>query len=230
MPQNLILKFTKNTFSEKLIFAVLSMRKPRIRMPKTPNFDTEINKKYLLGSSPKKIRFWASWLQKAPINRFQNHPKIDENPAPDHFVSILLFPWSPKVVPRCQNRPPGCPKVLKHGCIIASQGVSEVPKRQNRGTKPPKWQPKGAYRGQLANIVAIRKRFNVSQKKFFACVFIARFGTCFFTWIRWQLETNTSNQISMKNCDRLFLHRLPVKVSEGHSGCLGTCKYLQCLR
>ena len=44
----------KNDFSEKLIFAIPSMRKPRIRMPKNPNFDTEMNTKSFLESKPKK--------------------------------------------------------------------------------------------------------------------------------------------------------------------------------
>ena len=41
---------------------------------------------------------------------FPNHPKINEKPLPDRFVSILLLRWSSMVVPRCQNGT--SPKVL----------------------------------------------------------------------------------------------------------------------
>ena len=106
-------KFTKNEFGSKLIFAILPMRKPRIPMPKTRNFDTEINQKTFWDQARNKMKFRASWIQKTPINRFQNHPKIDENPTPDHFVSILLLSWASKVVPRLQNGPQGATEVPK---------------------------------------------------------------------------------------------------------------------
>ena len=120
-------KLTKNAFGEKLIFAIPSMRKPRIRMPKTRKLDTEINKKSFCNQARKKAKFWASWIQKATIYRFQNHPKIDENPAPDHFVSILLLSWSSKVVPRCQNGPPGCSRSVK---MLAQNIKMETPNPQ----------------------------------------------------------------------------------------------------
>ena len=128
-------KFTKNEFGEKLIFAIPSMQKPRIRMPETRNFDTEINKKTFWDQARKKMKFWASWIQKAPINRFQNHPKIDENPAPDHFVSILLLSWSSKVVPRCQNGPPVCSRSVK---MLAQNIKMETPNPPNGNLEKPK--------------------------------------------------------------------------------------------
>jgi hypothetical protein len=47
----------KNEFGQKLIFAIISMRKPRIRMPKTRNFDTEINKKTFWDQARKNVKF-----------------------------------------------------------------------------------------------------------------------------------------------------------------------------
>ena len=46
-------------------------------------------------------------------NESQNHFKIDENPVPDHLVSMLLLPWSSRGVPRCQNGRPGCSRGIK---------------------------------------------------------------------------------------------------------------------
>ena len=38
----------------------------------------------------------------------QNQLKTKENPVPNHLVSILLLPWSSKVLSRCQIGPPRC--------------------------------------------------------------------------------------------------------------------------
>ena len=133
--QNSSSKFTKNEFGEKLIFAIPSMRKPRILMPTTRNVDTEISEKTFWDQARNKVKFWASWIQKAPINRFQNHPKIDENPAPDHSVSILLLSWAPKVVPRCQNGPPGCSRGAK---MVARNIKIETPSPPNGNLEKPK--------------------------------------------------------------------------------------------
>ena len=123
--QNSGSEIAKNEFGQKLIVAILSMRKPRIRMPESRNFDTEINKKTFWDQARKKMKFWASWIQKAPINRFQNHPKIDENPTPDHFVSILLLSWASKVV---AEWPPGCFRGAK---MVARNIKIETPRSPN---------------------------------------------------------------------------------------------------
>ena len=64
----------------------------------------------------KQMEMSSLGAQKAFKIRSQKHPKINENPVPDSLESILLLPWSSKVLPRCQNGFPGC---------------------QNGGTKPP---------------------------------------------------------------------------------------------
>ena len=47
------------------------------------------------------------------IDRSRNHSKIDQNPVTGNFVSILLLPWSSRVVPRCQNGLPRCARRAK---------------------------------------------------------------------------------------------------------------------
>ena len=56
----------------------------------------------------------------------QNHIKINENPVPDPLETSMLLPWFSKVLPRCQNGPPGY---------------------KNGGTKLPKWQVPGTRTG-----------------------------------------------------------------------------------
>ena len=71
----------------------------------------------------------ASVPKKLQKNRFRNHSKINENqnPVQDLLETILLFPLTSKVFPRCQNCPQGC---------------------QNGGTEPPEWQLRGTERGR----------------------------------------------------------------------------------
>ena len=54
--------------------------------------------------------------QKSLKIKSQNQQKINDDPVLVPLVSILLFPWSSKVLPRCQN---------------------SVPWRQNKGTQTP---------------------------------------------------------------------------------------------
>ena len=60
------------------------------------------------------------------LGESQNQPKINEHPVPEPLETILLHPGCSKALPRCQNGPPAC---------------------QDGGTKPPKWQARGAKRG-----------------------------------------------------------------------------------
>ena len=39
--------------------------------------------------------------------------KINEEPVPEHLVSIQLLPWSSKAAPQCQNCSPGCSRGAK---------------------------------------------------------------------------------------------------------------------
>ena len=80
-------------------------------------------------------RTGASWTQKANTHKSRNHPKIKENPANYHLESILLLPWSPRVVPRCQHGPsPGCSPVVK----MVSQNVKmEAPSPPNGNHEKP---------------------------------------------------------------------------------------------
>ena len=83
-----------------------------------------------------KKKTWKQVRNKIEISRLggqhnfrsQNHTKIDKNPVPDHFMSILLLPWSSSVVPRCQKGSPGCPRDAK----VVTQGAKmEAPSLQN---------------------------------------------------------------------------------------------------
>ena len=58
-------------------------------------------------------------VTKTNIDRFQNHPKIDESHAPDHLMSILLLPWSSRVPPSCQNNLQGCSRDAKMSPTIS---------------------------------------------------------------------------------------------------------------
>ena len=60
-----------------------------------------------------KIKISSLGVQKAFKFRSQKQSKIDENPVPDHLASILLLPWSSRVVPKCQDGPPGCSQDAK---------------------------------------------------------------------------------------------------------------------
>ena len=112
-------KSIKHDFCEKSTFAIPSMRKPRIWSPKHQNFDSEIDKKVTWKQTRRKIEISSLGIQKAIKIRSKNRSKIDGNLVPDHLMSILLLPWSSRVVPRCQNGPPGC----SQGAKLVSQGV-----------------------------------------------------------------------------------------------------------
>ena len=114
------------------------------------------------------------WTPKTDINRSRNHSKIDKNPVICNFVSILLLPWSSRVVPRCENGLPMCSRDAKmvpmvvprckngfprcsRGAKMGSRNVKKKaapsllnsnPSSQRGGTEPPKWQPPRAKRGQ----------------------------------------------------------------------------------
>jgi hypothetical protein len=70
----------KNEFGEKLFFSIHSMRKPRIRMPKTLNVDTEINQK----------TFWDQASSKnLPVSVLAQVSHNSDAVAPNsHFSSI----------------------------------------------------------------------------------------------------------------------------------------------
>ena len=61
--------------------------------------------------------FTFFWTPKTSINKSRSHSQINKHPVTGNFVSILLLPWSSRVV---------------RGDKMASQGASG----------PPKWPPK----------------------------------------------------------------------------------------
>ena len=73
-----------------------------------------------------------------------------------NFVSILLLPWSSRVVPKCPNGLSRCSRDAK----MATQGAPEVPKWlpecQKGGTKAPKWQSREAKRGRRQRAQPLR--------------------------------------------------------------------------
>ena len=103
----------KIDFCEKLILAILSTRKPRNWSLERRQIASEINKKMTWKQTRKQIEKSSLGIRRAYKIESQNQFKINENHAPDHLVSILLFPWSSRVVPGCQNGPPGCPRGAK---------------------------------------------------------------------------------------------------------------------
>ena len=60
----------------------------------------------------------------ADRNTSRNHSEIDQHPVICNFVSILLLPWSSRVVPKCKNGPPRCSRDAK----MTPQGAPEMPK------------------------------------------------------------------------------------------------------
>ena len=61
----------------------------------------------------KKLKCQESVPKKISKLRSQNHHHIESNPVNYNHNSILLPPWSSKVVPRCQNNSPGCSRGAK---------------------------------------------------------------------------------------------------------------------
>ena len=90
-------KFFDTDFHENSIFARPSMRKQRSGSPKHRKIELEINKTWLRNKL-KKINK-AFWTLKLTQNRSRNHSKFDKKSVIWHLASILLLPWSSRVVP-----------------------------------------------------------------------------------------------------------------------------------
>ena len=57
-----------------------------------------------------------------------NGTKIIQNRIPNPDVSILLLPWSPRVLPRCQNGSPKVPKWRRQASQMTALGNRHEPK------------------------------------------------------------------------------------------------------
>ena len=73
----------------------------------------------------------------------------------DHLVSILLLPWSSRVVPRCQSGPPGC-----------SRGAKMVPRMPKWRHQAPQMATPRSQKGLTAEGVALKTIPNNSQEMF----------------------------------------------------------------
>ena len=91
-------------FCEKVVFATPLTPKACFKSSRGPDFDAKIRAKSDLKTSTKKN---TDFRPQCPKSSQNGVPKSPQNPIPDPKVSCLLFPWSPRVLPRCQNGPQG---------------------------------------------------------------------------------------------------------------------------
>ena len=104
----------QNDFCEQLVFAMHSMRGPAIKTHKRRHFESEIDNKSNLGTSPK-----TKW------NVNPRCPKNFQNRVPKSEKSMKILFWTTSCPSCCSNGPPG----LSRGAKMV------VPKRSPRVSK-----------------------------------------------------------------------------------------------